>query len=1135
MNFDVVLEQVIELLRQKGRVSYRALKVRFSLDDDLLEALKDEIIYAQKVATDEDGRVLIWIGEKKHQPKIDFSSPSLNQQPIPHSTEYPESDTAELRQLTVMFCDLVDSTTLSSQLDAEEFREIVRSYQQTSAKTIKPYEGYIAQYLGDGILVYFGYPQAHEDSAQRAVYAGLKITQAIETLNSHLERDKGIRLAVRIGIHSGMVVVGEIGGSSSRHEKLAFGETPNIAARLQSLARPNQVLVSESTRRLVLGTFDLENLGAHELKGISEPMSVYDVNEVQSDLSRFEARTTIGLTPLVGREEEMSLLLRRWNIAKEGEGQIILLSGEAGIGKSRLAQTLLNTVFQEQHTRLRYQSSPYHINTAFYPLVVQLERAAQLTRDDSPEQKLNKLEELLSQSSTNVHEIAPLFAAMLSIPINDRYPPLNLSPQRQKAYTIEALVDQMESLALDNPALMVFEDAHWSDPTSIEVLDAVVYRALDMQVLVVITYRPEFEAPWTKDSHVTTLTLNRLSRSQCTTMVEMITADKTIPNTILDQIASKTDGVPLFVEELTRSFLETEFIKEKHNRYELKDPLPPLAIPSTLKDSLMSRLDRLASVKEIAQIGAVIGREFSYELMSILAPFQESELESALNKFVDSNLVFRRGQPPKANYFFKHALVQEAAYGSLLKTKRRLLHARIAKILEERFPETAENEPELLAHHYTAANNTQQAIPFWMKAGSEAYLRSANQESISHYQQALSLLQKLPEGTERTHQELICFMSLGLAYSAVLGYTVVEVEQSFGKAYKLCQELGDNNPQLFPVLYGLFQFNWVSGKFEMAKQFGEQMLEIAKSVDDSSLRLVAEGSLGCVCWHIALLEEAEQHLNKALSLYERDLHAPLIAEYNQDFGVMSLTFLGVGLCWLGYNDKAVKAVKNGKSMADDLKHPISQCTLLAIGLQVFIMSGDLDTVLSWAEECIALSAEQGFPHWLAMAKMDKGWALGKKGHTKDGLDYIRQGIKEFDAIGAGVYLGGWRCYLAETQLAHGQPGEALVSADKGLALVRQKAEYTVESYAFSCKGKSLVALKRSEEAEVCFRQAIESARKRNMKLFELRAATGLARLWKKKGRIDEARDLLSPIYYWFTEGFDTYNLLEAKALLDELE
>ena len=667
---------------------------------------------------------------------------------------------AERRQLTVMFSDLVGSTALTERLDLEDMREVIRTYQETCVAVIERFEGFVARFMGDGILAYFGYPQAHEDDAERAVRSGLGIVEAMAGLNVTGGRDKGVEFAVRVGIATGLVVVSDVVGKGAAQERAVVGETPNLAARLQGLAEANTVVIAATTERLVGERFEYEDLGGHQLKGFSEPVRAWRVVRVREAESRFEAIRAGGLTPLVGRHEEIDLLLRRWTQSVEGEGQVVILSGEAGIGKSRLAQALRERVADQPHSRLRYQCSPYHQNSALHPFIAQLERAARFDPDDGPERKLDKLEALLTRSSEALDQERPLFAALLSIPTGARYPPLDMSPQLQKEKTLAVLVKQMHGLAAQLPVLFILEDAHLIDPTSMELLDLVVEAAQAAPVLVLVTCRPGFQPTWAGQAHATLLALNRMNRRQCAEMVERVTAGKGLPGEVLNQIVAKTDGVPLFVEELTKTVIDSGLLAEGTDRYTLTGPLPPLAIPSTLKDSLMARLDQLASVKEVSQIAATIGREFSYELLQAISPLPESELQEALGQLVLSELVFRRGTPPHATYAFKHALVQDTAYESLLRSKRQHLHARIANVLEERFPGTAEMEPELLAHHYTGAGLAADALGYWQRAGERAAERAAHAEAIGHLTKGLEVVKTLPDSDDRIDRELALQIAL---------------------------------------------------------------------------------------------------------------------------------------------------------------------------------------------------------------------------------------------------------------------------------------------------------------------------------------------------------------------------------------
>jgi predicted ATPase/class 3 adenylate cyclase len=1148
MDFYAVLDQVVNLLRSRGRVSYRALKQQFALDDELLADLKAELRYARYPVVEDDDQGLVWAGETG-PPAAESAPPPLPEtEQDPHTARPPpgpRAPEAERRQLTVLFCDLVDSTVLASRLDPEDWREVVRAYQEMCAKVIARFEGHIAQCIGDGLLVYFGYPQAHEDDAQRAVRAGLDILTAMGTLNTRLEREKGVRVAIRVGIHTGPVVAGEIGGRGPR-EPLALGETPNLAARLQSLAAPNSMLIGERTRRLVGGAFDVEELGLHALKGVSVPMRVYGIRGESVAESRFEAASARGLTPLIGREAELGLLLQRWQQAKAGEGQVFLLAGEAGIGKSRLIQTVLERVTEEPHVRLQYQCSPYYSHSAFYPIIAQLERGARFARDDTPAQKLDKLETLLAQGTARVAEVAPLFAALLSVPTDDRYPPLSLSPERQKAQTIVAFVEQLVGLSRHQPVLFLLEDAHWCDPTTLEVLDQLVHRTPELRVLVLITARPEFTAPWTA-SHLTTLTLTRLGRAQVATMVAQLTAGKALPTEVLAQILARTGGVPLFVEELTKTILESGLLREVGERYLLTEPLPPLAIPATVQDSLMARLDRLAPVKEVAQLGAALGREFTYALVAAVASLGEAALPDALEQLVRAGLLFRHGQPPEAHYRFKHALVQEAAYASLLRSRRQELHRRIATVLEARFPAIAETQPEVVAGHYTEAGLPEQAIPYWQRAGQRAIARSANVEALSHLTRALTLLKILPDAPERRQQELTLLTAVGTPLVLTKGHAAPEVEATYARARELSRQLGDS-PQLFSALLGLLRYHFNRGELRTVHELGEQLLRLAKSRQESGLlgrahQMVAENLM----W-LGEFARARAHAEQRLALYDPQQHRDHVFRFGTDSGVCCRFVAAMALWVLGYPDQGLQRSNEALALAQALAHPFTLGFALQFAALLHQLRREVALTHVQAEALIALATEQGFAMWMARGPILRGWALAEQGQAADGLAQIRQGLAIWQAMGSqtGLHMTYDSALMAGAYGQMERPAEGLSVLTEALAHAHTTGERFYEAELHRLKGellllsevrapKSEVSTPHVEDAEACFRQALEIARCQQAKSLELRAAMSLSRLWQHQGKRAHARQLLAELYGWFTQGFDTADLQEAKALLEELK
>ncbi len=1040
----------------------------------------------------------------------------------PASEPKPRDD-AERRQLTVMFCDLVGSTALSARMDPEDLRDLIGAYHKCVAEAVSRFGGFVAKYMGDGVLVYFGYPQAHEDDPERAVRAGLVLIDAVGQLR------KTEPLQVRIGIGTGLVVVGDLVGSGDSQERGVVGETPNLAARLQAVAAPNTVVIGPRTRRLLADLFEYQDLGQIEVKGFAEPVHAYQVVRVSSVESRFEAlRTTT--TPLVGRDEEIELLMRRWQQAKDGDGSVVLISGEPGIGKSRIAATLVERLSAEPHTRLRYFCSPHHQDSALYPSIAQLERAAGFRREDTAEQRLAKLEAVLALGTNDLSEAVPLLADLLSIPSGDRYPPLNLTPQKRKERTLDALWAQVEGLSARQPVLIAFEDVHWSDPTTRESLDLLIDRVPALRVLVLITFRPEFTLPWIGRPQVTLLSLSRLPPRQRAEMIAQVTGGKPLPKEIADEIVDRTDGVPLFVEELTKAVIESGILTETSDRYAITGPVAPLAIPTTLHASLLARLDRLAPTREVAQIGAALGRHFSHELISAVAPMPQHQLDDALAQLVSAELIFRRGMPPDAEYTFKHALVQDAAYGTLLRGRRQQLHARIAATLEDQFPEIKATQPELLARHCAEAGLAAKAVGYRLKAGQQALVREAMIEAEAQLRKGLGLVANMPDGAERLQYELDLQIALSIALIATQGYAAPAVAETHGRARELCERL-DRPTQLVYLLAGECVGHLHRAELALACQLSKQILDLGEARNDAAVKFQGHLSSAVSWFFRGDFVAARAHAEQALALYD-PAHAVLGPVDPQ---IRTLTYSFRLLMYLGYLDQARLRRHETLAQARQRTHAHTLASVLGIALlcDAHIRS-DLAILLQRAEELAALCAEHAFPYWAAIAFCIRGWCLSASGRVEEGLELLTEALANIRATGAVTSVPFFLTMLAGALGNAGRPTEGLKQLNEAVRQIEATKECWSESDVHRVRGELLIAVGDAVVAEKSLYQAIGVARRQSAKLFELRAAASLARLWRDQDKRTEARDLLAPIYNWFTEGFDTPVLKDAKALLDEL-
>jgi class 3 adenylate cyclase/predicted ATPase len=1045
------------------------------------------------------------------------------------------ADAAERRQVTVMFADLVGSTELSVRMDPEDLREVISAYQRCVTETVRHFGGFVAKYMGDGVLVYFGYPQAHEDDAERAVCAGLELVPAVSALETRAA------LQVRVGIATGLVVVGDLIGSGEARERGIVGETPNLASRLQSMAAPNTVLIGESTRRLLGNLFELEEVGAgNGSKGSARPLRAWAVLRASSVASRFEAMHGGGFTDLVGREEENDLLLRRWSRAKTGTGQVVLLAGEPGIGKSRLTAALLMNAAQEPHTRLRYFCSPHHTDSAFYPVIGQMERAAGLTYADTAKAKLDKLDALLALTSTSAQHAA-LFAEMLSLPNDGRYPALQLTPEQRKQGMLQALGTQLETLASRKPVLMIFEDAHWSDPTTLEAFGRGVSKSITLPVLLIVTFRPEFDAPWIGRPHVTALTLNRLERREVGILIDRVSGNKQLPTNVRQDIIERTDGVPLFVEEITKAVIEAE----SHGAAEggtAAAPFPALEVPASLHASLLARLDRLGPAKEIAQVGAAIGRGFSHALLAAVVRKPEAQLNEALDRLVSSGLLFRQGSPPNATYLFKHALVQDAAQSTLLREPRRALHARIAETLESEFADLVERQPELLARHCSEAGLIEKAAPLWGKAGQRSIDRSALLEAIEQITRALDQIASLPGSAALRREQIKLQVALLTPLIHTKGHAAPETKAAAEQARLLiaqAEAIGEppEDPLLlFSLLYAFWVASFVAFRGDMMRELAAQFFSLAEKQGSTVPLMVGHRNMGVSLLHTGEIEQALVHIDQAMALYDPVEHRQLATRFGQDVRVALSFYKSLARWPLGYPEAALADADRAIKDARDVGQAATLMAALTLTSLTHIHCGSYPAAKQQLDEAITLADEKGALFWKTGAMLVSGCLLAATGKAADAVSMITPGLNAWRQTGTTVWTPAYFSYLARAHADLGHLDEASRAIGEAIAAVQTTKDTWYEAEIHRIAGAIALrqAVPDAAKAEACFEQALAVARAQRAKSWELRAAMSMARLKLAQGKPGVGRDLLAPVCGWFTEGFETVDLREAKSLLETL-
>jgi class 3 adenylate cyclase/tetratricopeptide (TPR) repeat protein len=1035
----------------------------------------------------------------------------------PNDMRPPERGAAERRHLTIMFCDLVGSTALASRLDPEDMRDVMRFFQDIVSREILRFDGHVAKFMGDGVLAYFGYPRAHEDDAERAVRAGLSIIAEVSAPMPEI----GDVLQVRLGVATGSVVVGDLIGEGAAQEEVVVGHTPNLAARLQEAAAPNTLLIAAETYELAGPAFACRDMGKVSFKGLADDVTVWRVDGERHIQSRFEARTSGELTAIVGRDKEVAHLLDRWRRACGGAGQLVVLGGEAGIGKSRILDAVRQRLSAEPQFQIRYQCSPYFSNSALYPVIAQLNHAAKMTPEDETAERLTKVERLVLETDDDRTETLQLFAALLSVPFEDRYGTLSLTPQQQMSRTLTALVKQLLALAARRPVLFLIEDAHWIDPTTQEMVGQMAAAITSGRVLVVVTHRPDYDAPWDRLANATNLTLRRLSRAQAMAMVDALAADNALPPEVLAQIIDKTDGVPLFVEELTKTVLESDVAAGR---------VEPLAVPATLQDSLMARLDRSATAKDVAQIGAVIGRRFDYVVLAALSPLTTDQLDQALAALEAFDIVHARGKPPAVHYMFKHALVQDAAYESLLRSSRLQLHARIAAVLAER----GDAEPEYLAHHYTEAGLGPQAIEQWQRAAQSALARSASAEAVAHLEKSLTLLLLEPPGLVRDQQELSLLLALGVPVIAAKGYGSDDVERVYLRARDLAEQLGERE-HLFTILRGLWNCYLERGHLERSYEFAEQLIGLGDRLESPINTALAFRASGTTLLHMGRWDEARVALGRSLEARDHHQGDVDLAMIGEDPRPVSGMYLGWALTVLGYPEQGGMAAAEARRAVQDIDSPLLQAFVGTIAGFVLLMCREHAKFEEGLADALAIAHEHELVSWIAIDTWARGHVTMELGDSEQGLALMETGWRQWNDVGAHVSGPFWLSGIADAYRVLERPDEAFAAFDQAFALAARNGDRWAEAELHRKFANLLKAVGRDNyEIEGAFERALRTARSQNAKLFELRATVDLVRYRLERGRGGETRALLEPIYAWFSEGFERPDLVEAKALLDSL-
>ncbi len=1126
MSIAKAMRDVVWILLTEQRASMDRLQHETDLPDAAFGAMIDELTRVKRwAAVNTDGDLVWTMGTTDVDAKTEAFTPPSG---LPGASQSPTTD-AERRQLTVMFCDLEGSTALSGEFDPEDMNELISSYQNAVTPILKQFDGFLAKYMGDGILAYFGYPKAQEKDPERAIYAALAIIEAIRELDAM----HGPRLAVRIGIATGTVIVGELIGEGEAQERAVVGDTPNLAARLQDVAPPNSVVISSVTRDLTGQAFVISSLGMRQLKGISAPVEIWQVRGEQDDNFLVEADTTREKPALVGRQEEVGLLMRVWQQSRQGAGQVVSISGEAGLGKSRLVEAILSETAEDTPLKITLRCSPHHMNSGLFPTISQIKRVIGWAAEDTEEERVAKLESVLATYQFPTYETVPLFASLLSLSLDPkRHPPLILAPQQLRLNTLDAVLAWLFEEAERKPTIAIWEDIHWADPSTLELLEMMIEQCPTAPILNILTFRPEFVAGWPQRAHILPITLNRLERPETEKLILQACEGKSLPREVVDHIAERSDGVPLFINELTSGILTSDALKQTPDGYELAGPLESLSIPATLQDSLLARLDRAPNIREVAQLGAVFGREFAYESVQAIGAFGEAALRDGLDRLVEDELLYKRGRLPRTKYMFKHALIQDAAYRSLLKRTRQRYHAAVAKLLQDQYSDAAETQPEILAHHFTEAGKVETALHYWLKAGQNALGRSENFEAIGHLNKGLALL---PGGGEFADRELAMLRPLATAYMAAKGYAAPETVETFERARQLCSVVKDES--VFPVMFGVWLAALVGGQFARATEMTVDMHHLVETATDPYARYAAHAMSAHTYLHIGDQVKAQKRYLKTLeigqSLDPTGKNAKTLL-YGLDLEVSIYGYSAWTEWLLGFPDTALDRRRLALQSLEKSNHSLSQARALYWCAVVDQMRGDYRAARKMADQAI----DRARPHGLTMVEtacrvMNASACadLGEGGSA----DELGAALNDYMASSARFQTSYLRTLHARLLAKEGRFDDGLDVLHRNWQMIRETGEEYFLPEVLRLRGELLLAKdEKSEEAPSLFREAIDLAAAAQVRSLELRAATSLAKWHSNNGNVEEGKAALAPCLSWFTEGFETRDFKDAQALLANL-